>query len=117
MKFLADINIPQSVIRYLISEKHNVLDLKQINIKLSDLEIIKMAQKEKMIILTLDKDFVGLTQFPKYQVATIVIRLRNQNPGQILEHLKELLKNQEKGILENSFTMIHEGKAQSHPYS
>lgn len=69
MKFLADINIPQSVILYLSQNNHDVLDFKKANLLAKDTDIIKLAQKDRRIVLTLDKDFIVLTQFPKYQVA------------------------------------------------
>ncbi|KKS14137.1 MAG: hypothetical protein UU67_C0007G0018 [Candidatus Daviesbacteria bacterium GW2011_GWB1_41_5] len=116
MKFLADINIPQSVITYLIQNNHAVLDFKKIDLLAKDTEIIKVAQKEGRIVLTLDKDFIGLTQFPKYHVACIVIRLRNQNPKNIVNYLNQLLNNQKAKILEKSLTIIKSDIAESHSF-
>lgn len=116
MKFLADVNIPQSVIISLQKSGHDVLDMKKGNPITKDTEIINIAKQESRIILTLDKDFISLTQFPKYQVPTIVIRLNNQTPSYILEHLVQLLKNQKEELLENSLTIIKEEVANSHPY-
>lgn len=116
MKFLADINIPQSVILYLIQNNYDVLDFKKVNLLAKDTEIIRLAQKEKRVILTLDKDFIALTQFPKYQVACIVIRLKNQNPRNIVNYLNQLLSNQKTEILEKSLTIIKSDLAQSHSF-
>ncbi len=116
MKFLADINIPQSVISYLLQNNHAVLDLKKINLSAKDTEIIKLAQTEGRIILTLDKDFIGLTQFPKYHVACIVIRLKNQNPKNIINYLNQLLKNQKAEILKKSLTIVKSDMAESHSF-
>lgn len=117
MKFIADVNIPRSVIADLKRNNHNVLDIKKVNLKAPDTELVKIARNEKRIILTHDKDFISLTQFPKYQVPTIVIRLINQTPQHILEHLNELLENQEEKILQKSLTIIKEESADSFPYS
>ena len=114
MKFLADINIPQTVIIALNSLKHDVLDIKKLSLELKDTEIIKLAQREQRVILTKDKDFLTLTQFPKYQVATIAIRLFSQEPQHILDHLIELLQNQDEKILKSSITVISEETADSH---
>ncbi len=116
MKFLADINIPQSVISYLVQNNHEVLDLKRINLLAKDTEIIKLAQQEGRIILTLDKDFIGLIQFPKYRVACIIIRLRNQNPKNIINYLSQLIKNQKTEILERSLTIVKTDIAESHSF-
>lgn len=114
MKFLADINIPQSVISYLSLNNHDILDLKKVNLLAKDTEIIKLAKEQDRIILTLDKDFIGLTQFPKYQVACIIIRLRNQAPKNVINYLDQLLKNQKKDILEKSITIVKLDIAESH---
>jgi predicted nuclease of predicted toxin-antitoxin system len=117
MKFLADINIPQSVINVLIAVGHDILDLKNVDLALPDTGVIQLAKREKRIILTKDKDFIGLTQFPKYQVPTIVIRLKIQTPQHMTRRLLEFLENQNEDILQRSLTLIKEDTADSHPYS
>jgi predicted nuclease of predicted toxin-antitoxin system len=47
MKFLVDINIPQSVIKSLIDEGHDVLDIKKKQLNLKDSELVQIAKKEK----------------------------------------------------------------------
>ena len=116
MKFLADVNIPQSVITSLIQLHHDVLDIKKQSLNSKDVELVKLAKKEHRIILTRDKDFIALTQFPKYQVATIVIRLKIQTPQHIQKHLTQLLENQKVDILNKSLTIIVEESANSYPY-
>lgn len=116
MKFLADINIPQSVITSLTKADYDVLDIKKIRLNLKDIELIQIAKQEKRIILTRDKDFLILTQFPKYQVPTIVIRLKIQTPDFIQKRLMQLLENQDENILNKSLTIIREDSAGSHPY-
>lgn len=116
MKLIADANIPQSVISGLERDNHNVLDIKKVSLKAPDTELAQIARSEKRIILTRDKDFIALTQFPKYQVPTIVIRLINQTPQHILEHLRELINNQKEEILQKSLTIIKEEAANSYPY-
>jgi predicted nuclease of predicted toxin-antitoxin system len=117
MKFIADVNIPQSVIHALESNNHNVLDIKKSKLKAPDTELIRIARKQKRIILTLDKDFISLTQFPGHQAPTIVFRLINQKSKHILEHLQELLNNQQAKLLQRSLTIVKEGSANSYPYS
>lgn len=117
MKFLADINIPQSIIKELTRLQHDVLDSKKNLLMASDTELIALAKKEKRIILTLDKDFITLTQYPKYQVPTIVIRLKNQHPEYMLQHILELLEYQKQEILTNSLTIIKDDVARSYQNS
>lgn len=116
MKFLVDINIPQSVIAELQKRNHDVLDYKQVDLQAIDIKLISDAQKEKRIVITRDKDFISLAQFPKYQVPTIVIRLKEQTPEHMTERLLELLKNQKEDVLKTSLTIIKEESAHSHGY-
>lgn len=116
MRFLADVNIPQSAISALTKLGYDVFDLKRENLEAKDTEIIERAHTEGRIILTRDKDFLALTQFPKYQVPTIVLRLKNQNSGAVSRHLSELVQNQKKDILASSLTIVTEESADSYPY-
>ncbi len=116
MKFLADINIPQSVIVELKKRKHDVVDAKKNLLHAPDTKLISIAKQETRIILTRDKDFITLAQYPKYQVPTIVIRLKNQTPRHISKRIIELLENQNVDTLENSLTLVKEDAARSYPY-
>lgn len=115
MKFLADVNIPQSVINFL-RQNYEVKDIKDNALSASDTKVIRIAQKEGRIILTKDKDFITLTQYPKYRVPTIVVRLKNQQPKRMIEKLSALLENQTEKILSNSLTLVKEDSAASHPF-
>lgn len=115
MKFIADINIPQLLINQLTNLGHDVLDIKKTNLKMSDIEIVKIAQKESRVVLTRDKDYVILAQFPKYQVPIIVIRLINQTAQHISDKALEFIKNKE-SLIGNSLTIIREGTATSYQY-
>lgn len=116
MRFLADVNIPQSVIRQLRLQGYEVLDAKIHLLSAPDTQLIKKAQKEKRIILTKDKDFISLTQFPKHRVPTIVVRLQNQKPKHIHTLLLQLLQHQSEKVLNKSLTILREDSAKSQPF-
>lgn len=116
MKFLADINIPQSVIRSLRSDGYNVFDAKKDFLTAPDITLIRYARKNGFIILTRDKDFIALAQFPQYCVPVIVIRFLDQSPAFIRKHLNELLLNQGKDVLMNALTIMREDEAVSYRY-
>src|SRR5207244_11181006 len=116
MKFLVDINITKSVINELIKNEYDVLDIKKKQLDLKDTDLIKITKADKRIILNKDKDFIILTQFPKYQVPTIIVRLKKQTPKHLIKHIIQLLKNQKESILNRSLTIIREERASSHPY-
>ena len=112
MKFLADVNIAQSVIIFLRGLGHEVLDGKEEHLLASDIEIIKIAQNDQLIILTRDKDFINLVQIPKYLVPIIVFRLRDQKPDNIVRYLKKILEEQKEEVLVKSLTIVQEESAE-----
>ncbi len=116
MKFVADVNIAQKVIILLRQSGHEVLDVKKLNPLTLDTEIIKMAIRENRIILTHDKDFLGLTTFPKYHVGIIVIRLTIQNASHHYKKLKEVLEKYDEEILTNSLTILNEESINTNPF-
>ena len=116
MRFLADVNIAQSVITFLRQLDHDVLDAKKDYLTKADSEIILVAKKEKRIVLTRDKDFLDLVQLSRYQIPAIVIRLYDQKPKNIIAYLRALLDYQTEEILSTSLTILKEESANSYPY-
>lgn len=106
MKFLADVNIAQVVIRFLRNRNYDVLDAKKNLLFEPDTKIISIAQQENRIILTRDKDFVELVKLSKYQTPTIVFRLTDQKPENIKIYLEKLLSNTEEKTLAKSLIII-----------
>lgn len=115
MKFLTDVNIPLPLIRYLIEQGHEVQDAKVDFPMAKDIQLIEIAKETGQIILTRDKDFLELTKFPKHKIPLIVIRLNNQQTGNIVNHVEILLTNQSEEILMKSITIIRDEKADSFP--
>lgn len=116
MKFIADVNVAQGVIKFLRQSGHDVVDIKeQFPIK-ADADIIKLALRENRIIVTHDKDFLGLVKFPKYQVGMIIIRLSNQKTLNHFAKLKQLLEEDSEEVLINSLTILTEDSIEHYPY-
>ena len=65
MRFLADENISNSLIKTLRSLNHDVIDLKEKKLQgLNDNLLVKKANEENRIILTHDKDFSNISMHP-----------------------------------------------------
>ena len=114
MKFLADVNIPLPLIKFLIAKGHTVIDERIKYPESKDIELIRVAKEKNLIVLTKDKDFLELTKYPKYKIPMIAIRLTNQKTTNILSHVKDLLINQSEEILSKSITVINEDVADSY---
>lgn len=57
MRFLVDENIGNSIVAYLRSEGHDTVWIKEMGIGMDDLDILKLALKEKRVLVTYDQDF------------------------------------------------------------
>lgn len=115
MKFLADVNIPLPLIKFLINKGHEVSDARIEYPSAKDIQLIQIAKVNNQIILTKDKDFLELTKYPKYKIPLIAIRLTNQKTTNIVSHVEELLDNYSGEILLQSITVIYEDIADSFP--
>lgn len=57
MNFLLDVNASGVVAQWLIHQGHNIVEVGQKDLKMSDNEILNWAIKEHRIIITTDNDF------------------------------------------------------------
>ena len=77
LKFLADVNIEQIVIETIKQMGYKIKVVSEINLHMEDKEILELAQKEGLILLTNDKDF-----------GELVFRQKCLNNGIILFRVK-----------------------------
>ena len=65
MKFLLDGGVPRSIQDYLSQAGFDVLRLVQVNLAdATDEQVFSFAQKEKRVLITRDKDFGNLNDYP-----------------------------------------------------
>jgi predicted nuclease of predicted toxin-antitoxin system len=57
MKFIANENIPIEIVNNLRKAGYNFIRIDEIKKGLSDIGVIKLAEKENGILITFDKDF------------------------------------------------------------
>jgi len=87
MKFLADENLPFSIIKHF---KKNSFDVRSCPKGISDKAIIKTAHKEKRVILTFDKDFLTFKNLQE-EFSAIVLHFPEQKPEVAIFYLEALL--------------------------
>ncbi|MDI6839627.1 MAG: DUF5615 family PIN-like protein [bacterium] len=64
MNIIANKNVFEPIIEFLKTEGHNVINVRGTSLSgASDDEIYKLAVKDKLIILTMDKDFERIVRF------------------------------------------------------
>ncbi len=95
MNFFLDENIPKSAGRYLESHGHSVYDIRNTTDEgAEDAVIFEMAQNEKAIFITTDRDFFHTIPYLfKSHFGVIVIALSQPNRNRILEKLKWAIDN------------------------
>ena len=70
MRFLADENFRHDVIKFLISQGH---DVKRLPKRTSDEIVAQSAHLEKRILLTNDSDFLATLKFPPHKFSGILV--------------------------------------------
>src|SRR3989344_4916676 len=92
IKFLADENIPLDVVSTLKKEGMNITSVIEIGYGLKDETILKLANKENMVIITFDKDFGEIVfKDRKKSKGIILLQFHPQSIGYIISVLRNVL--------------------------
>jgi predicted nuclease of predicted toxin-antitoxin system len=93
MKFKIDENLPVELAQLLNQYKHDALTVLDQNLHGSDdPKIIKICLQEGRILVTLDKDFADIRNYPPYSYPGIVVfRVSRQSKTHLLKVLKRLI--------------------------
>jgi len=122
MRLIADENIPLSLVKILRRKGHTVLCLQEKNLLgIDDMGLISLAKKEKMVLLTFDKDFLDSKKFPSEKHSGIlVVRMKDKTPEKVIPQVSLLLDSPLKERLENnvcelfdSYLKVHHSKNDS----
>ncbi|KKP46499.1 MAG: hypothetical protein UR39_C0010G0010 [Candidatus Woesebacteria bacterium GW2011_GWA1_33_30] len=108
IKFLLDANLSPISSRFLNQRGYHSKSITEEGLGyLEDIEIIKLAKKEKRIIITFDLDF-GEIYHQKESSSTgiIVLRLENQTPESVNFVLKQFLDKNLKKLIQNQKSLI-----------
>ena len=91
MKFLADENVPQTIIRYLHTHGHDTIDVKRTAHRGEpDGRILTWSAEEDRIVITFDKDFVTPVYLPQ-NAAIVILHFPRVRPINILPKVELLL--------------------------
>lgn len=63
IKFLADVNIEKPVVDFLLNQGYDIKWIPDIDCEMVDEDLLKLANREKRILITNDKDFGELIFF------------------------------------------------------
>lgn len=97
MKFLADENIPASVVVMLENSGFSICSVRMVSAGISDREVMQIASREERIILTFDKDFGELAVKDAIipVPGVILFRLPGMKPDQLASFITGVLTSRE----------------------
>ena len=111
MKLFANENVFEPIINYLRKTGHDVLSVREGFSGISDDEVYTRACKEKMVIITMDKDFSRMFRFPPEKCAgIIVVKIYKRTVEKTLELFKKhYMSISEKDISKNLVIITADG--------
>jgi predicted nuclease of predicted toxin-antitoxin system len=110
MRFLADVGISRSTAGELRRHAHDVVHLSEVNLHhLPDDEILRLAQRERRVILTFDLDFGDLLAAGAFSLpSTIIFRLQDQTPASVTPKLLNLISERGREIEEGAIVIVED---------
>lgn len=97
LKFLVDHNVAKSISDFLKQQKFNVKLVKDVDATMTDLNVMNLAKKEGRIIVSNDKDFIGLS-VKHNSVDMILFSYLSQSAELRISGLKKILPKLENGF-------------------
>ncbi|RJQ21495.1 MAG: hypothetical protein C4560_03760 [Nitrospiraceae bacterium] len=109
-KFIADVNVERPIVDYLTENGYDVKWIPDYDCEILDEDLLRIANKEKRILITNDKDFGELIFLQKkLSTGIILIRIKGQRVKDKLRLLKKLLQHYSKKLV-NHFVVITDKK-------
>jgi len=95
MKFLADENIPRSVVQTLADSGYDICWIRTESPGISDIEVLQRAHRENRIIITFDKDFgeYSVRHHDLPVTGIILFRLYRMPPASISPFIVEIIQS------------------------
>jgi len=93
IKFIADVNVEKAIVDYLSDNGYDVKWVPDFNCEIVDEDLLEIANKEKRILITNDKDFGELIFLQKkLSTGIILIRIKGQKADDKVRLIKKLLQ-------------------------
>jgi predicted nuclease of predicted toxin-antitoxin system len=110
IRFIADVNVEKVIVDYLSENGYDIKWVPDYNCEILDEELLNVANTEKRILITNDKDFGELTFLQKkLSTGIILIRVKGQRAEDKVKLIKRLLQSYSDKLL-NHFIVITDKK-------
>ena len=92
IKFIGDVNVEKPIIDYLLANGYNTIWISDLDRRMVDEKLLELANREKRILVTNDKDFGELT-FRQNRVSPgiILFRVKGQDSRDKVRLLQKIL--------------------------
>ncbi|MGH9878855.1 MAG: DUF5615 family PIN-like protein [Nitrososphaerales archaeon] len=109
VKFLADENIPTKTVDHLVENGIDIIPIKNFGYGLDDDEILKLAYRQRRVIITFDKEFGYLVFRKKIKTfGVLLLRFVPESPEEVSRRIIELINNKVK--FPRNFIVLEEEK-------
>jgi predicted nuclease of predicted toxin-antitoxin system len=106
IKFLADVNVEKPLAEYLLEQGYDIKWVPDYDCEMSDEDLLQLANEEKRIFITNDKDFGDLIFLQKkLNVGTILFRVKDQKSQEKIKLMKKLLMGYRDKLLNHYVVM------------
>jgi len=110
IKFLADVNVEKPLVDYLSKQGYDIKWVPDYNCEMPDEGLLQLANEEKRIFITNDKDFGDLIFLQKkLSVGTILFRVKGQKTEEKIKLMKKILMGYRDKLL-NHYIVITKAK-------
>jgi predicted nuclease of predicted toxin-antitoxin system len=110
IKFLADVNVEKPLVEYLSRQGYDSKWVPDYNCEMSDEDLLQLANQEKRIFITNDKDFGDLIFLQKkLSLGAVLLRVKGQKSEEKIKLMKKLLMGYRDKIL-NHYIVITKAK-------
>jgi predicted nuclease of predicted toxin-antitoxin system len=112
LRFLADMGVSLEVVRWLRSEGHDAVHLREQSLETSaDPEVFAKALAEDRVILTFDLDFNEIAALSKGAPAKVIVfRLRNTRATNVIGRLSAVLGDSQAELDRGAVVSVEEGR-------
>jgi predicted nuclease of predicted toxin-antitoxin system len=110
LKFLVDVGVSKKVENWLKNQGYDAKCVRDLNPRMPDIELLKIAASENRAVITMDKDFGELVYHSGFPHAgVLLLRLEDARSEEKVRIIGNILKEYSDKIL-NKFCVYQEGK-------
>jgi len=110
IKFLVDMGVGKRVEDWLLKNGYNIKGVRNINPKMTDKEVLKIAIFEDRMVITMDKDFGELVYNSGLKHSgVLLLRLEDAKVDEKIKIIEKILTVHENKLI-NNFCVYQQGK-------